>query len=150
MRAIVPSLWFDDDLEEAIAFYSSVFPDAKTGDVLRQPDGSVLSAEFTLAGQRFVGINGGPQVSFTEAVSFVIECESQEEVDEYWAALTDGGEESQCGWLKDRFGLSWQVVPVDFLDMLQDSDQAKVQRVVDVMMTQSKLDLEPLRAAYDG
>lgn len=150
MRAIVPSLWFDGNLEEAITFYSSVFPDAKVGDVFRQPDGTAVSADFELAGQRFDAINGGPQFPFTEAVSFVVECESQDEVDEYWAALTHGGQESQCGWLKDRFGLSWQVVPLEFLAMLQDPDPARVQRVVDVMMTQSKLDLVPLRAAYEG
>ncbi len=118
--------------------------------MFRQPDGTAVSADFELAGQRFDAINGGPQFPFTEAVSFVVECESQDEVDEYWAALTDGGQESQCGWLKDRFGLSWQVVPLEFLAMLQDPDPARVQRVVDVMMTQSKLDLVPLRAAYEG
>lgn len=150
MRAIVPSLWFDGNLEEAITFYASVFPDAKVGDVFRQPDGTAVSADFELAGHRFAAINGGPQFPFTEAVSFVVECESQDEVDEYWAALTDGGQESQCGWLKDRFGLSWQVVPVEFLAMLQDPDPARVQRVVDVMMTQAKLDLGPLREAFDG
>ena len=151
MRAIVPSLWFDDNLEEAISFYTSVFPDASVGEAFRQPDGTVVSADFTVAGQRFTGINGGPQFSFTEAVSFVVECDSQDEVDRYWSVLTaDGGQESQCGWLKDKYGLSWQIVPVEFLRMLQDPDGAKVQRVVDVMMTQTKLDLDPLRAAYAG
>ncbi|MCB7135376.1 VOC family protein [Cellulosimicrobium marinum] len=151
MRAIVPSLWFDNNLEEAIDFYATVFPDVKRGDVLRQPDGTVVSADFEIAGQRFDAINGGPQFPFTEAVSFVVECESQDEVDRYWDALTaDGGQESQCGWLKDRYGLSWQIVPVEFLKMLQDPDAAKVQRVVDVMMTQAKLDLGPLREAFAG
>lgn len=151
MRAIVPSLWFDMNLEEAVEFYTSVFPDAKVGEMFRQPDGTVVSADFELAGQRFAAINGGPQFPFTEAVSFVVECDSQDEVDRYWDVLTaNGGQESQCGWLKDRFGLSWQIVPTEFLKMLQDSDGTKVQRVVDVMMTQTKLDLEPLRAAYAG
>lgn len=149
MRAIIPSLWFDGNLEEAVEFYTSVFPDAKVGDVFRQPDGTPVSANFEIAGQRFDAINGGPEFSFTEAVSFVIECESQDEVDHYWSVLTaDGGQESQCGWLKDKFGLSWQVVPLEFLAMLQDPDAAKVQRVVDVMMAQTKLDLGPLRTAY--
>ncbi|WP_255371761.1 VOC family protein [Cellulosimicrobium sp. CUA-896] len=151
MRAIIPSLWFDGDLEDAVEFYTSVFPDAKVGDVYRQPDGTPVSASFEIAGQRFDAINGGPEFTFTEAVSFIVECESQDEVDHYWSVLTaDGGAESQCGWLKDKFGLSWQVVPVEFLAMLQDPDAAKVQRVVDVMMTQTKLDLGPLRAAYAG
>ncbi len=151
MRAIIPSLWFDGNLEDAVELYTSVFPDAKVGDVFRQPDGTAVSADFQLAGQRFDAINGGPEFRFTEAVSFIIECESQDEVDHYWSVLTaDGGQESQCGWLKDKFGLSWQVVPVEFLAMLQDPDAAKVQRVVDVMMTQTKLDLGPLRAAYGG
>jgi predicted 3-demethylubiquinone-9 3-methyltransferase (glyoxalase superfamily) len=151
MRAIVPSLWFDMNLEEAVEFYTSTFPDAKVGEMFRQPDGTVVSADFELAGHRFSAINGGPQFRFTEAVSFVVECDSQDEVDRYWDVLTaNGGQESQCGWLKDRFGLSWQIVPVEFLEMLQDPDGAKVQRVVDVMMTQTKLDLGPLRAAYAG
>ncbi|MBD8080755.1 VOC family protein [Cellulosimicrobium arenosum] len=151
MRAIIPSLWFDGNLAEAIEFYTALFPGTRTGEMLRQPDGTAVAADFELAGQRFSAVNGGPQFPFTEAVSFVVECESQDEVDRYWSTLaSDGGQESQCGWLKDRFGLSWQVVPVEFLDMIQDPDGEKVQRVVDVMMTQGKLELGPLRAAFEG
>lgn len=149
MKAITPSLWFDGNLEEAVAFYVSVFPDSTVGDVFRQPDGTAVSADFQLAGHRFDGINGGPQFPFTEAVSFIVECDSQDEVDRYWSVLTaDGGQESQCGWLKDKFGLSWQIVPTEFLAMLRDADGARVQRVVDVMLTQKKLDLGALREAY--
>ena len=154
MQKITPCLWFDTQAEEAANFYVSLFDDAEVTRVERlngTPSGdNVALVFFRLAGQEYMAINGGPQFPFTEAVSFVVECESQDEVDEYWAALTDGGQESQCGWLKDRFGLSWQVVPVEFLAMLQDPDPARVQRVVDVMMTQAKLDLAPLRAAFDG
>jgi predicted 3-demethylubiquinone-9 3-methyltransferase (glyoxalase superfamily) len=150
MKSITPSLWFDGNLEEAARFYASVFPGSSISGEFRQGQ-NLISADFTLAGQRFTGINGGPQFPFTEAVSFVVECDSQEEVDHYWAALTaDGGQESQCGWLKDRFGLSWQIVPTEFLAMLSGPDPAAVQRVVDVMLTQHKLELAPLRAALRG
>lgn len=150
MRAIVPSLWFDGNLEEAITFYASVFPDAEVGDVFRQPDGTAVSADFELAGHRFAAINGGPQFPFTEAVSFVVECESQAEVDEYWAALTDGGQESQCGWLKDRFGVSWQVVPRRLVELLEDPDPKVAQRVSDVMMKMQKIEIAPLEEAARG
>ncbi len=150
MRAISPSLWFDHDAEEAVSFYTSLFPDSSPGAVLRGPDGAAIALDFTLFGREFNAINGGPQFPFTEAVSFVIECDSQEEVDHYWERLTDGGEESQCGWLKDRFGLSWQVVPTEFLRLSQDPNPAKVKAVMDVMLTQVKLELAPIRAAYDA
>lgn len=150
MKPIRPSLWFDGNLDEAAQFYVSVFPDSHLSSEFRQGE-TLISADFELAGQRFNAINGGPQFVFTEAVSFIVECDSQEEADHYWDVLTaDGGQESQCGWLKDRFGLSWQIVPTEFLDMLADPDPAAVQRVIDVMMTQRKLELEPLRAAYRG
>lgn len=151
MRSITPFLWFDADLEDAIAFYSSVFPDATMHGIVSNPDGTVLTADFELAGHRFKGLNGGPQFRFTEAISLFVECDSQEEVDRYWKVLTaDGGEPGACGWLKDKFGLSWQIVPVEFLDMITNGDAEQVPRVMDVMMTMGKLELGPLRAAYEG
>ena len=151
MTTMTPSLWFDADLEEAIALYSSIFPDAKTHAMMRGPDGNVFTAEFELAGQRFKGLNGGPQFPFTEAVSISVECEDQDEVDRYWAALTaDGGEEGPCGWLKDKFGLSWQIVPVELLDMVSHGSPDQVGRAMGAMQTMSKLDVAALRAAYEG
>jgi len=151
MTAMTPSLWFDDNLEEAIDLYSSIFPDAKTHGMMRGPDGNVFTAEFELAGQRFKGLNGGPQFRFNEAVSITVECEDQEEVDRYWAALTaDGGQESQCGWLKDKFGLSWQIVPVEFLDMISHGSPEQVGRTFGALQTMQKLDVAALRAAYEG
>ena len=135
MRAIKPSLWFDGNLEEAVEFYTTLFPNSLVGDISRYgpdqpgPEGSVMAASFTLNGMGFTAINGGPQFPFTEAVSFVIECEDQAELDHYWDALTaDGGQEVQCGWLKDRFGLSWQVVPADLAELL--SSDAAVQAML--------------------
>ena len=151
MTTMTPSLWFDADLEEAIALYSSIFPDAKTHAMMRGPDGNVFTAEFELAGQRFKGLNGGPQFPFTEAVSISVECEDQDEIDRYWAALTaDGGEEGPCGWLKDKFGLSWQIVPVELLDMVSHGSPDQVGRAMAAMQTMSKLDVAALRAAYEG
>lgn len=151
MRSITPFLWFDDNLEEAIEFYSSVFPGGKVHSTTAMPDGKVLVADFELAGQQFKGLNGGPQFRFNEAFSLFVECEDQEEVDRFWDALTaDGGEESQCGWLKDRFGLSWQIIPVEFLQMVSDGDPEQVQRVMAAMQTMRKLEVAPLRAAYKG
>ena len=151
MRSITPFLWFDDDLEQAIDFYASVFPGGKVHGVTRTPDGRVLAADFEVAGQRVKGLNGGPHFRFTEAFSFFVECEGQEEVDHYWTVLTaDGGEEGQCGWLKDRFGLSWQIVPVAFLEMVSGGDPEQAQRVVASMQTMRKLDVAALRAAYEG
>jgi predicted 3-demethylubiquinone-9 3-methyltransferase (glyoxalase superfamily) len=156
MPAQIPCLWFDGQAEAAAGLYTKVFPNSTIDDVTRYgPDtpgteGAVMTVEFTLDGTKYTGLNGGPHFTFSEAISFQIMCADQAEVDHYWTRLSEGGEESQCGWLKDRFGLSWQIVPTEFLEMLQDSDGTKVQRVVDVMMTQTKLDLEPLRAAYAG
>lgn len=151
MRSITPFLWFDDDLEEAIGFYTSVFPDAKVHGTTKMPDGKVLTADFELAGQAFKGLNGGPQFRFTEAISLFVECEDQEEVDRYWAALTaDGGEESVCGWLKDKYGLSWQIIPVEFLDMVSNAHPEQVQRTMAAMQTMGKMDVAGLRAAYEG
>jgi predicted 3-demethylubiquinone-9 3-methyltransferase (glyoxalase superfamily) len=130
MPPITPSLWFDQNLEEAATFYTSVFPDSRIEGFHRATDagpgapGTVLFGSFVLNGTRFIGINGGPQFPFSEAVSFTIDCKDQDEVDYYWNRLTDGGQESQCGWLKDRFGLSWQIVPVRLYELLSDPDPA--------------------------
>jgi len=158
MRPIVPNLWFDTEAEQAAELYVSVFPDSRIVRVARYPEGapgpagSVMSVEFELGGQRFVGINGGPQFPFTEAVSFQITCETQEELDAYWDRLVDGGEPSQCGWLKDRYGLSWQVVPLGMDEVLgdPDPDPERAGRAVQAMLGMTKLDLAALRAAADG
>ena len=156
MRPIVPNLWFDTEAEQAAELYVSVFPDSRIVRVARYPEGapgpagSVMSVEFELGGQRFVGINGGPQFPFTEAVSFQITCETQEELDAYWDRLVDGGEPSQCGWLKDRYGLSWQVVPLGMDEVLGDPDPERAGRAVQAMLGMTKLDLAALRAAADG
>jgi predicted 3-demethylubiquinone-9 3-methyltransferase (glyoxalase superfamily) len=154
---ITPYLWFDDDAEEAIAFYSTIFPDARVIDEQRYPEGApgpagtLMTATFELAGQRFVALNGGPAFDFTEAVSFFIRCDSAEEVDHYWdALLADGGEPSQCGWLKDKFGLSWQVVPGRLMEYLSDPDPVKAQRVMQAMLQMSKIEVSELDAAYAG
>ena len=151
MTTITPHLWFDDQLEEAIDFYSSVFPEAKVHGVNRHPDGRAFTAEFELAGQRLMGLNGGPEFHFTEAISLFVECDGQEEVDRYWEALTaDGGEESQCGWLKDKYGLSWQIVPKQFMHLLDTGTPEQVERTVAAMLKMQKLDLATLQAAFDG
>jgi predicted 3-demethylubiquinone-9 3-methyltransferase (glyoxalase superfamily) len=151
MKAITPFLWFDDDVEEAIDLYTSVFPDAKVHGVMRTPDGKAMMAEFELAGQRIKAINGGPEFPHTEAFSLMVECEGQAEVDRCWEALTTGGgEEGVCGWLKDRFGLSWQIVPVEFLDMVSNGTPDQVQRTMGAMQTMRKMDVAALQAAYEG
>ncbi len=153
MPTITPSLWFDDDLEEAMAFYTSVFPNSYIEYVHRYTDagpgtpGQVVSAGFVLDGTRFVGINGGPVFSFTEAVSFAIECRDQHEVDYYWNALLDGGQESQCGWLKDRFGLSWQVVPTRLVELTSDPDEARAAAATRAMLGMRKIVIADLEAA---
>ena len=136
MQQIVPNLWFDTQAEEAANYYVSLFEDGRVVNVTRYPEnsdkaGQVLTAEWEVRGMRFVGINGGPLFTFSEAISFQILCDSQAEVDRYWDALTAGGQESQCGWLKDRFGLSWQVVPAAMMRMLAEGDQVKLRRVMD-------------------
>ena len=151
MRSITPNLWFDDNLEEAVDFYTSVFPDAKVHGMMRRSDGQVLTADFELAGQAVKGLNGGPTFRLTEAFSFFVECDDQAEVDHYWSVLTaDGGEESQCGWLKDRFGVSWQIIPTEFLEMLSNGSPEQVERVMAAMMQMRKFDVAALRAAYEG
>jgi predicted 3-demethylubiquinone-9 3-methyltransferase (glyoxalase superfamily) len=157
MQKITPFLWFDNNAEEAMQFYMSLFDNSEVKNIMRNgpggpgPEGSVLTASFTLHGQEFAVLNGGPQnFSFNESVSFVINCDTQEEVDQYWNALTaDGGEESMCGWLKDKYGLSWQVVPVGMFRLFQ-GDPQKSQRAMQAMMQMRKLDINLLQKAYDG
>lgn len=157
MIAITPNLWFDGDAEEAADFYVSVFPNSRITRVQRYTDagpgpaGSVVTVEIELDGTRFVLINGGPPFTFDEAVSFAIECADQAESDHYWAALTaDGGSESQCGWLKDRFGLSWQVFPAGLQALLTDPDPERAARATAAMLSQRRIDLAAIRAAADG
>ena len=153
---IVPNLWFDTQAEEAADFYTSLFPNSRIVSVARYPEGapgpagSVMTVEWELNGQRFVGINGGPQFRFTEAVSFQITCDTQEELDDYWARLTDGGEEGPCGWCKDRYGLSWQVVPTGMEEFFADPDQGRTQRAMQAMFGMKKIDIAAMRAAADG
>ncbi|WP_298454985.1 VOC family protein [uncultured Cellulomonas sp.] len=152
---ITPNLWFDTRAEEAAEFYVSVFG-GRIRTVARYPEGapgpagSVMTVDFEIAGQRFVGLNGGPQFTFDEAVSFIVTCRDQAEVDHYWERLTDGGQESMCGWLKDRFGLSWQVVPDGMDEVFADPDPERVERAMQAMMSMRKLDIDALRAAADG
>ena len=156
-QKITPSLWFDMNAEEAANFYVDLFDDARILDVTRYPEGTpgpageVMTVEWELNGQKFVGINGGPQFQFSEAVSFMISCKDQDEVDYYWDRLTaDGGEEGQCGWLTDRFGLAWQVVPEGMDEVFNDPDPAKAERSMAAMMKMKKLDVAELRAAAEG
>ena len=158
LNKITPNLWFDGNAEEAANFYVSGFPDSRIDIILRSPAdspagpaGMVMAVEFTLAGQRFVGINGGPQFTFTEAVSFEVACGDQVELDRYWDALTaDGGKPVQCGWLRDKFGLSWQITPAALPRMLADSDRKRAARVMQAMLGMVKLDVVALQSAYDG
>ena len=163
MQKITPFLWFDGNAEEAAKFYTSIFKNSKVGRILRydeevakvsqsgQPAGSVLTIEFEIEGQKFVALNGGPQFKFNESISFVVNCETQKEVDYFWEKLTaDGGEESQCGWLRDKFGVSWQVTPTVLIDMLHDKDAKKSERVMKAMLQMQKIDIEKLEAAYRG
>lgn len=161
MKKIIPNLWFDGQAEEAAKFYTSIFPNSKIGMTTRydaasakvsgQPEGSVLTVEFELDGNPFVALNGGPLFKFTEAVSFAVECKDQAEVDMYWNKLTaDGGQESQCGWLKDKFGLSWQIVPKRLVELLNDPDKAKVGRAMRAMLEMQKIDIAALERAANG
>jgi predicted 3-demethylubiquinone-9 3-methyltransferase (glyoxalase superfamily) len=156
MQRIVPNLWFDTEAEEAANFYLSVFKQSRIVNVTHytaagpRPAGTVMTVEFELDGQRFVGINGGPEFTFSEAVSFQISCEDQAEVDYYWERLTAGGEEGPCGWLKDRFGLSWQVVPTGMDELFADPDPAKAERAMRAMMGMRKLDIAALHNAAEG
>ena len=156
MQSITPFLWFDNDAEEAASFYVSIFRNsrilnvARYGDAGPGPKGTVMTVTFELDGQEFIALNGGPQFKFTEAVSFSVNCETQQEVDETWEKLSEGGEKGRCGWLKDRFGLSWQVNPSILGQMLQDEDPARSKRVVEAMLKMDKIEIETLKRAYGG
>lgn len=160
MQKITPFLWFDNQAEEAVKFYTSIFKNSKIKNVARydeagakvsgRPKGSVMTVSFQLDGQEFTALNGGPLFKFTEAVSFVIHCKTQQEVDRFWQKLSAGGEPSQCGWLKDKFGLSWQVVPTVLLEMLQDKNARRSQRVMEAMLKMTKIDIKILKQAYKG
>jgi predicted 3-demethylubiquinone-9 3-methyltransferase (glyoxalase superfamily) len=161
MQKITPFLWYDDKAEEAANFYCSIFKNSKVGSVTRyegegakasgRPEGSAMTVEFELEGQKFIGLNGGTHFKFTEAVSFSINCESQEEVDYFWDKLTaDGGAESQCGWLKDKYGLSWQVVPSVLPELFKNKDPEKTKRVMKAMLQMKKIDIAILKQASEG
>ena len=157
MQGITPCLWFDTEGEEAARFYTSVFPNSKIVNVARygsagpRPEGTVMTVDFELDGQQFVALNGGPEFTFNEAISFQVNCETQEDVDAFWSALSKGGEEGPCGWLKDRFGVSWQIVPVVLPELLADPDQEKAQRVMRAMLKMKKIEIDALeRAAVEA
>jgi predicted 3-demethylubiquinone-9 3-methyltransferase (glyoxalase superfamily) len=151
-QKITPMLWFDGDAEDAARLYVSIFDDSAMGHISRIPDGTSLVVEFTLAGERFTALNGGPQYSFTPAISFVVDCDTQEEVDRYWDLLSEGGppEAQQCGWLQDRFGVSWQVVPRQLGEYMSDPDPEKAGRTMQAMLQMKKLDIAGLKRAHDG
>jgi predicted 3-demethylubiquinone-9 3-methyltransferase (glyoxalase superfamily) len=155
-RALVTCLWFDTQAEEAAIYYTGIFKNSKLGAVHRYteagpgPVGSVMLVEFELNGQKFSGLNGGPQYKFNEAVSIVVPCEDQAEVDYYWDRLSDGGQEIACGWVKDKYGLCWQIVPAAFFDMIVDADPARVARVTQAMLSMTKFDLATLEKVYAG
>jgi predicted 3-demethylubiquinone-9 3-methyltransferase (glyoxalase superfamily) len=160
VQRITPFLWFDTQAEEAVNFYVAVFENLRIRGVTRyddegakaagRPRGSVMTVAFELDGQEFVALNGGPVFKFTEAISFVVKCETQEEVDRFWDKLSAGGQQIQCGWLKDRFGVAWQIVPTVLPEMLQDPDAEKAKRVMVAMLQMIKLDIAALKRAYDG
>jgi predicted 3-demethylubiquinone-9 3-methyltransferase (glyoxalase superfamily) len=156
MQKIHPFLWFDSQAEEAMNFYVSIFKNSKAGKIVRYgdagpgPKGSVMTATFELEGQQFTALNGGPHFKFTEAISFVVDCKSQEEVDEFWEKLSAGGEPGHGGWLKDKFGLSWQIVPSVLMELLGDPDPEKSQRVMAAMLKMAKIDIAKLREAHQG
>ncbi len=159
MQKITPFLWFDNQAEEAANFYTSIFNNSKIGNITRyddesakasgRPEGSVMTVVFQLEGQDFIALNGGPQFKFTEAISFSVDCKTQGEVDELWEKLSAGGEEGPCGWLKDKYGLSWQIVPTVLVEMLKDKDAEKAKRVTHAMLQMKKLDIETLKRAYE-
>ncbi|HSF62222.1 MAG TPA: VOC family protein [Gaiellaceae bacterium] len=155
MQKITPCLWFDTDGEDAARFYTSVFPNSKIVDVTHygsagpRPEGTVMTVEFELNGQTFVALNGGPDFTFNEAVSFQVSCENQEDVDYYWERLAENGEEGPCGWLKDNFGLSWQIIPTALPKLLNDPDNERAQRVMAAMLDMGKIDIEALERAAE-
>lgn len=155
MQKITPFLWFDGRAEEAMHFYVSIFKNSKAGSITRYgdagpgPKGTVMVATFQLDGQEFIALNGGPQFTFSPAISFVVNCETQEEVDAFWEKLSEGGEKLQCGWLRDKYGLSWQIVPTVLGEMMQDKDAERSQRVMKAMLQMNKIDIGRLKQAYE-
>jgi predicted 3-demethylubiquinone-9 3-methyltransferase (glyoxalase superfamily) len=155
MHKITPFLWFDGKAEEAAKFYVSIFKNSRTVGITRYgeagpgPKGSAMTVRFELDGQEFIGLNGGPQFKFTEAVSFSVDCKTQEEVDDFWEKLSEGGEQGQCGWLKDKYGLSWQINPTVLSQMLSDPDPEKSKRVMEAMLRMKKIDIKRLKQAYE-
>ena len=158
MQKITPCLWFDNQAEEAVKFYVSIFKNAKIGNITRygkegyeihrRPAGTVMTVEFELQGQAFVALNGGPYFKFTEAISFIVNCKTQQEVDRFWEKLSEGGEKGQCGWLKDKYGVSWQIVPTVLPKMMLDKDTRKSERVMQALLQMRKLDITRLKQAY--
>ena len=155
MQKIVPNLWFDTEAEEAASFYTSIFKNSRVTNVMRygeagpRPAGMVLTVDFELAGQHFTALNGGPEFKFTEAISLLVNCETQDEVDELWTKLTAGGEESVCGWLKDKFGLSWQIVPTRLGELMSDEDTVRANAVMQSMLQMRKIEIAELEKAYE-
>ena len=155
MHKITPCLWFDTQGEEAATFYTSIFPNSKILEVTRygsagpRPEGTVMTVSFVLDGEEFLALNGGPQFTFSEAISFQVLCKTQDEIDDYWNKLSEGGQQGPCGWLKDRFGLSWQIVPTRLPELLADPDQEKAQRVMTAMLGMEKLEIEGLERAAE-
>lgn len=154
IQKITPFLWFDKEAEEAVNFYVSIFKNSRVGRIARYgdagpgPKGTVMTVEFQLAGQDFIALNGGPEYTFTPAISFAVSCETQQEVDELWEKLNAGGEEVACGWLKDRYGVSWQIVPTVLIELLQDENPEKARRVTEAMFQMKKIDIKALQEAY--
>jgi predicted 3-demethylubiquinone-9 3-methyltransferase (glyoxalase superfamily) len=159
MQKITPFLWFDNQAEEAVNFYVSIFKNSKIGGIARygekaaeasgRPKGTVMTVTFQLDGQEFIALNGGPQFKFTEAISFLVNCETQEEIDELWEKLSEGGEKGPCGWLKDRYGLSWQIVPSALGEMMKDKDPEKSKRVMEALLKMHKIDIKTLKQAAE-
>lgn len=156
MQKITPFLWFDDQAEEAARFYTSIFQNSKItgmayyGENSQKPEGTVMTVNFQLEGQDFIALNGGPYFTFTPAISLFVNCQNQAEVDELWARLTEGGEEEQCGWLKDKYGVSWQIIPVELLELLSSSDTERSQRATEAMLQMVKIDIAKIRQAFEG
>ncbi|HEV3475078.1 MAG TPA: VOC family protein [Actinomycetota bacterium] len=156
MQKIVPNLWFDTEAEEAAHFYTSIFKDSEIVEVTHygeagpRPAGMVLTVSFRLQGQEFTALNGGPEFQFNEAISLLVNCESQEEVDNLWEKLSEGGEKGVCGWLTDRYGVSWQIIPTALPELLRDEDKERANRVMNAMLQMKKIDIAGLRAAYEG
>jgi predicted 3-demethylubiquinone-9 3-methyltransferase (glyoxalase superfamily) len=158
MQRITPFLWFNDQAEEAAKFYTSIFKNSKIVSIVRygeaaakasgRPKGTVMTVAFQLEGQEFAALNGGPHFQFTEAVSFVVNCRTQKAVDRFWAKLSTGGKEGQCGWLKDKYGVSWQIVPTDLIEMLKDKDERRAERVMQAILQMTKIDIKALKKAY--